>query len=63
PLQGTAAPNQLLSPHLRLAPAFLSAWQSHCKARQPLTSSSPPISVSPPPYSLPGRATARHGSP
>ncbi|CAI5508391.1 unnamed protein product, partial [Closterium sp. Naga37s-1] len=29
PLQGTAAPNQLLFPHLRLAPALLSAWQSH----------------------------------
>ncbi|CAI5981491.1 unnamed protein product [Closterium sp. NIES-65] len=37
-------------------------WQSHCKARKILTCSFPPISVSPLPYSLPGRANARHGS-
>ncbi|CAI5947520.1 unnamed protein product [Closterium sp. NIES-64] len=68
PLQGTEDPNLLLSPHLRLAPALLSAWQSHCKARKILTCSFPPISVPPLPYSLPGRntagrrrATARHG--
>ncbi|CAI6008060.1 unnamed protein product [Closterium sp. NIES-65] len=36
-------------------------WQSHCKARKILTCSFPPISVIPLPYSLPGRATARHG--
>ncbi|CAI5993685.1 unnamed protein product [Closterium sp. NIES-64] len=58
PLQGTEDPNLLLSPHLRLAPALLSAWQSHCKARKILTCSFPPISVPPLPYSLPGRNTA-----
>ncbi|CAI6011236.1 unnamed protein product [Closterium sp. NIES-65] len=58
PLQGTAAPNLLLSPHLRYPPALLSAWQRNCKAQERLTSSFPPISVIPLPYSLPGRDTA-----
>ncbi|CAI5998263.1 unnamed protein product [Closterium sp. NIES-65] len=44
PLQGTAAPDLLLFPHLRYPPALLS---SQCKARQRLTCSFPPISVSP----------------
>ncbi|CAI5971954.1 unnamed protein product [Closterium sp. NIES-64] len=42
--QGTAAPDLLLFPHLRYPPALLS---SQCKARQRLTCSFPPISVSP----------------
>ncbi|CAI5940845.1 unnamed protein product [Closterium sp. NIES-65] len=47
PLQGTEDSNLLLFPHLRLAPALLSALQSHCKARQHLTCSFPPSPLSP----------------